>query len=180
MKNLPSSAPVALTLSADVPAQDIAVDAGGVITGNIQDQAHNNVPGIGIDVRDANHDSVGTAVTDASGNYSVAVPFGSYAVFAGGALNRDVGVSSGAPTATLNLTRFPLTGRLIDVAQSGVAGRVFTGAGNVTASALGTYTINVVQGVNWFLFQAPTSAPSLGFAYETNVLVNADTVKSIQ
>jgi hypothetical protein len=180
LQNLPSSAAVQANVSADVPSQDVALDPGGVIAGNIQDQAHNNIQGVQVSVVDANHLQVARATTDASGNYSVAVPLGSYELYADGALTRGVAVSPGATTKTLNLTRFQITGRLTDATQGAVAGKVYWGGGNVTASALGTFTLDVVEGQNWFLFAAPSTSPSLGFAYETNVLVNADTVKTLQ
>jgi hypothetical protein len=183
LKSLANSAAVSLNVSANVPTQDINVDAGGVITVNVQDQSRNNVPNVGVQVvaQDATHNVLGTNVTDANGNYSVSVPFGTYEVFADGALTRDVSVSSSAATKTVNLTRFQINGRLTDASLAPVAGTVSWGAGpnSATATALGTYTINVVQGLNWFLFQPPTSSPSLGFAYELNALVNADTVKSL-
>ena len=180
LHNLPSSAPVSVGVSADAPTQDVPVDAGGVIGGNLQDEAHNNLAGINVFVADANHLTMGTATSDSSGNYSIPVPFGNYEVFAGGALTRDVGVSSSAATRTLNLTRFQITGRLTDAALGPIASKVSWGGGNVSASSLGTYTLTAFQGVNWFLFTPPSTSPSLGFAYETNVLVNADTVKTLQ
>jgi len=180
LKNLPSSAAVAASVAADAAAQDIAVDPGGVITGNLQDEAHVNLAGVSVSVVDSNHATVGSATSDASGNYSISVPFGTYEVFAGGALTQGVAVSSSAATKTLNLTRFQLNGRMTDAALNPVAGTVFFGGGSVTATALGTYTLNAFQGINWVLFTPPSTSPSLGFAYETNVLVNADTVKSIR
>jgi hypothetical protein len=70
--------------------------------------------------------------------------------------------------------------KLVFSAQNAVAGRIFWGGGNATASSLGTYTINVMQGLNWFLFAPPSGSPSLAFAYETQALVNADTLKTLQ
>ena len=179
LHGLPDSAPAAATVSADVPAQDVALDAGGVISGNIQDQAHNNVQGVTVDLYDANHLRVARATTDASGNYSVSVRAGSYDLFADQALTRGVSATTGGAT-TLNLTRFQITGRLTDSTQAAVAGRISWGGGSATASALGTFTVNVVEGTNWFFFAAPASAPSLGFAYETDVVVDANSVKSLQ
>lgn len=179
LHNLPDSAPVAVNVSADVPSQDVALDPGGVISGNVQDQAHNNLQGIVVDVYDGNHLRAARATTDASGNYSVAVRAGTYELFAGGALTPGVSVATGA-TVTLNRTRFQITGRLTDATQAAVAGRVIWGGGNVTASSLGTFTLDAVEGTNWFLFTAPSSAPSLGFVYQTNVVVNADSIKSLQ
>jgi hypothetical protein len=112
------------------------------------------------------------------------VPFGTYEVFATGALTQGVAVSSSAATKTLNLTQFAINGRLTDSVLGPVVGSVTWagingGTNNVTAGALGTFTIpNVMQGLNWFLFQPPTGS-SLGFAYELNALVNADTIKSL-
>lgn len=180
LHNLPPSAPVAASLSADAPTQDIAVDPGGVISGNLQDEAHNNLAGVSVSVVDSSHATIGSATSDATGNYSIAVPFGTYEVFAGGALTQNVAVSSSAATNTLNLTRFQITGRMTDAALGPVAGTIYFGGGNVTATTLGTYTLNAFQGINWVLFTPPSTSPSLGFAYETNVLVNADTVKSIR
>jgi hypothetical protein len=173
------SALVSDTVSAD-GTQDIALDPGGVIAGNIHDQSNANLQGIEVDAFDQNHLQVGVTNTDANGNYSIPVPLGTYDVIAGGALTSGATVSAGSTTDTLNLTRFQITGRLTDVSQAAVAGKVTWGGGSATATALGEYTIQVVQGVNWFLFTPPSTSPSLGFAYETNVLINADTVKSIQ
>ncbi|MCA1827546.1 MAG: carboxypeptidase-like regulatory domain-containing protein, partial [Myxococcales bacterium] len=178
--SLPPSAPVSVAVAAAVPSQDVNIAAGGVIVGNLQDASHNNISGVSVAVYDANHQSAGTATTDASGNYSIQVQYGTYDVVVGGALNAGVAVSAAASTGTLNLTRFQITGRLTDSNQAPVAGKVFFGGGNVTSNSLGTYTINVVQGLNWFLFTPPTTSPSLGFAYETQAMVNADTVKSLQ
>ena len=180
LHGLPASAPVTVNASADSSTQDVAVDAGGVVAGNLQDQAHNNLAGVSVRVIDANHQTVGSATSDASGNYSIPVPFGTYEVLAGGAMNHGVAVSSSASTATLNLTRFQITGRLTDASLGPVASTVYWGGGNVTASSLGTYTVNAFQGANWFLFAPPSTSPTLGFAYETNVTVNADTVKTLQ
>jgi hypothetical protein len=198
LTNLANSAALSLSVNnANVTAQDISVNAGGVISGNIQDQAKAPIPGVQVAVytQDSSHTQVGTtatATTDASGNYSIAlVPFGTYEVFAGpsalagaipnGALTQGVAVSSSAATKTLNLTQFQINGGLTDVSLGAVVGSVtWAGGGPVTAGALGTFTItNVMQGLNWFLFQPPTGS-SLGFAYELNALVNADTIKSLQ
>jgi len=190
LTNLANSAALSLSVNnANVTAQDISVNAGGVISGNIQDQAKNPILGVQLLVvtQDSNHTTVGTptpAITDAAGNYSIQVPFGTYEVFANGALTRDVAVSSSAATKTLNLTQFAINGRLTDSVLGPVVGSVTWagingGTNNVTAGALGTFTIpNVMQGLNWFLFQPPTGS-SLGFAYELNALVNADTIKSL-
>jgi len=185
LTNLANSAAVALNnLGANVATQDINVDPGGVITVNVQDQARTNIQNVQVSVvtQDSNHNILGTGNTDANGNYSITVPFGTYEVFADSALTQGVAVSSSATTKTLNLTRFQISGRLTDAALGPVPGTVTWGARptSVTASALGTYTINVVQGLNWFLFQPPTTSPSLAFAYELNALVNADTIKSLQ
>ena len=51
--------------------------------------------------------------------------------------------------------------------------------GNTTAGSLGTYIVNVIQGLNWFFFQPPATSGALGFAYELNALVDATTVKSL-
>jgi hypothetical protein len=184
LTNLANSAAVSLSVNnANLTAQDISVNAGGVISGNIQDQTKINIPGVQVAVytQDSSHTQVGTATTDAGGNYSIAlVPFGTYEVFANGALTQGVAVSSSAATKTLNLTQFAISGRLTDSVLAPVVGSVTWGLGGnaVTAGALGTFTINVMQGLNWFLFQPPTGS-SLGFAYELNALVNADTIKSL-
>lgn len=180
LHSLPQSAAVAANVSADVSTEDIAVGAGGVIAGNLHDEAQTNLSGISVSVVDSSHATIGSATTDASGNYSIAVPFGTYEVFAGGALTQNVSVSSSATTRTLDLTRFQITGRMTDASQNPVAGTVFFGGGNVTASSLGTYTLNTFEGINWFLFTPPSSAPSMGFSYETDALVNAQTVQSIR
>ena len=179
LKNLASSSAVSSNVTANA-VQDINVDAGGVIAGNIQDQAHNNLQGVGVNVVDSNHLTLGTGSTDLSGNYSIAVPFGTYEVFADGALTPGVSVGSSAATTTLNLTRFQISGRLTDKALGPVAGMVSWAGGSAPSGSLGTFSINVMQGLNWFLFQPPSSSPSLGFAYELNTLVNAETVKSLQ
>jgi hypothetical protein len=182
LTNLVNSAAVSANVTASVTTQDINVDAGGVIAGNIQDQTKINIPGVRVNVvtQDSNHTTVGSATTDAGGNYSIAVPFGTYEVFADGALTQGVAVSSSAATKTLNLTRFAISGRLTDLSLAAVVGRVTWAGGTATATTLGTFTINVMQGLNWFLFQPPNTSPSLGFAYELNALVNADTMKSLQ
>lgn len=179
LTNLPRSNPVAVNVSGDIASQDIALDPGGVISGNIQDQAHNNLQNVTVDVYDGSHTRVGAASTDASGNYSIAVPGGTYELLANGALTQGVSVATGA-TKTQNLTRYQITGRLTDAQAAAVAGKVTWGGGSATASTLGTYTLDVIEGINWFLFSPPTTSPSLGFVYETNVLVNADTVKTLQ
>jgi hypothetical protein len=184
LTNLANSAAVSLSVNnANLTAQDISVNAGGVISGNIQDQAKANIPGVQVNVftQDSSHTFAGTATTDAGGNYSIpAVPFGTYEVFANGAVTQGVAVSSSAATKTLNLTQFAINGRLTDSVLSPVVGSVWWGLGvnAVTAGALGTFNINVMQGLNWFLF-APPAGSSLGFAYELNALVNADTMKSL-
>jgi hypothetical protein len=184
LTNLANSAALSLSVNnANLTAQDISVNAGGVISGNIQDQTKANIPGVQVAVytQDSSHTQVGTTVpTNAGGNYSIAVPFGTYEVFANGAVTQGVAVSSSAATKTLNLTQFAISGRLTDSVLAPVVGSVSWGVGgNVTAGALGTFTINVMQGLNWFLFTPPAGS-SLGFAYELNALVNADTIKSLQ
>jgi hypothetical protein len=180
LHSLPRSAAVAANVSADASTQDIAVDPGGVISGNLHDEAQANIASVPVSVVDSGHNTIGSAVSDASGNYSIAVPFGTYEVFAGGALTGNIGVSSSSPTHTLDLTRFQITGRMTDASLNPIAGTVYFGGGNVTATALGTYTLNAFQGLNWVLFTPPASSPAIGFAYETNVLVNAQTVQSIR
>ena len=176
--SLPPSSPVSLSVSAAVPAQDINVAAGGTITGAIQDAAKTGIAGVNIAAYDSNHLSVTSATTDATGNYSLLVPYGTYELIASGAITSGVSVNAASGT-TVNLTRFQVTGRLTDSAQNAVAGRIYWGGGNATASTLGTYTINVMQGLNWFLFTPPATSPSLAFQYETQALVTGDTVKSL-
>ena len=180
LHNLPDSAPVAVTVSADVPSQDVALDPGGVISGNVQDQAHNNIQGVNVEIYDANHLRVGRATTDASGNYSIAARAGTYELFADGALTPGISIGAAGATTTRNLVRYQITGRFTDPTLSAIAAKVSWGGGSVNASALGTFTLDVVEGTNWFLFAPPSTSPSLGFAYQTNVLVNADTVKTLQ
>lgn len=180
LRGLPQSAAVSANVAADATAEDIAVDQGGVISGNLHDEANAPIANVQVSVVDSSHATIGAATSDATGNYSIAVPFGTFEVYAGGALTQNVGVSASAATHTLDLTRFQITGRITDASQNPVAGTVFFGGGNVTASSLGTYTLNTFEGLNWVLFTPPSSSPSIGFSYETDVLVNADTVKSIR
>lgn len=178
LKGLPDSKAVTLTgLAADVATEDVQIDAGAVLVGNIQDQARNNLANVPVSVFDSTHTFVSGANTDASGNYSIALAAGTYDVIAGGGLTKAVAV--GGTSTTLNLTRFQITGRLTDTSSGPLAGRIVFGGGSVTATPLGTYTLNAMQGINWFLFTPPSTSPAVGFALETNVLVNADTVKSL-
>ena len=196
-----SSGPVTVTVSADVAAQDIRLDQGGVIAGTIQDESHDNLAGVHVDVYDSTHQIIADGTTDASGNFSIRVPFGTWSVIAGapankpeppytpkafvlgsneaaGALTKNVSVSSGAPTRTLNLTRFKVRGRLTDNTSAPVAGRVYSSAGETTADSLGLYTLDVIEGLNWFVFVP--DARSLGHTHEMDVMVNAEAMKALQ
>jgi hypothetical protein len=180
--SLPTAANVGIAVAAAVPAQDVGVDAGGTITGTVQDTAQANVANVAVLVYDSTHTAIGQATTNASGNFSVAVPYGTYDVFVAGALSGSPNVNASASTANLTLTQFSITGRLVDAQANGVAARVRWGGnvGGVATSTTtpGSYTIKVVQGLNWFQF-TPTGTATFGLAYEPLVQVDANTFKSL-
>jgi hypothetical protein len=179
--NLPTAANVGVAVSA-AATQDLGVDAGGVITGNLKDAAQANVASVGVVIYDSTHTAIGQSSTDASGNFSVTVPYGTHDVFVGGALSASPTVNASSAAANLTLTQFQITGRLTDVQSNGVAARVRWGGnlgGVATSTAnLGSYTIKVVQGLNWFQF-TPTGTTTIGMVYEPLVQVDANTFKSL-
>ena len=175
----PDSQKLPITVSTvPMTGQNINVSVGGVITGRVQDVAKNDIAGVVITVKDATtNDTLGTATTAANGSYTISVPYGTYNLFANGAVTRNLVVSAANQTVTQNLTRYTVQGRLVDSAGGGLAGTLTWGGGTLTADALGTYTINIMQGENWVWFTPPTNKPSIGFE-NAAVLVDANTIAS--
>lgn len=171
--------PKAVTLTAaTTPNFNLSVDAGATISGNVQDQGKNNVANVGVSIYDSAHNNIAGGQTDVNGNYSIAVPAGTYDVFVGGALSGSPTVAA-LGTSPMTLTQFQINGRLIDAQSNPFAGRVRWGGGNVTTTTLGTYTLKAVQGLNWFQFSPTSNTSPVGVTYEPLVQVDANTFKSL-
>lgn len=170
--------PKTVTFTAAAGPLPLAVDAGATISGNVQDQGKNNVANVGVSIYDSAHNNIAGGATDLSGNFSIAVPAGTYDVFVGGALSGSPTVAASA-TSTMTLTQFQINGRLIDAQSNPFAGRVRWGGGSVTTTTLGTYTLKAVQGLNWFQFSPTSSSSPVGVTYESLVQVDANTFKSL-
>lgn len=175
INKFPDSAKLSITVNGgDLTGQTINVRSGGVISGRIQDQSKTDIAGVIVQVTDATtNDLVNSATTSAQGTYSISVPFGTYNLFANGAVTRSLVVNT--DTVTKNLTQFNIQGRLIDSLGTGLAGTILTSGGLTTAGPLGTYSIKLMEGENWVRFTPPDTSPSLGFAFEPAVLINANT-----
>ena len=166
--------------------QNIAVAIGGVITGRVQDEANNNLTGVMISVQTGNSLSgetvelIGTAVTDNEGVYSLEVPFGSYVLVIGGAFSHGLVVSSTSPMEVHNITRFQITGRVIDESGAGLraSARVLNGDSDV-AESIGIYKLQVYEGVNNFCFLPPTVRPTLGLSCSFAVEVSQSSVDAL-
>lgn len=183
IKSFPDSDNVALTIGSTAPAdQTINVRAGGVITGRIQDQSKKDITGVYLYVTDATTNDFVTSTTSTTlGSYTLSVPLGTYNLYANGAVTRNLAVTTS--TVTKNLTQFTVQGRITDSLDGGLAGTVtYSGysssSSNKTADSLGMYTINMMEGENWVLFTPPSTQPSLGYALEPAVQIDATTILS--
>jgi hypothetical protein len=176
INKFPDSDKLAITVSgADLTGQTINVRSGGIITGRIQDQSKIDIANVLVQVVDATtNDLINFTTTSAQGTYTVGVPFGTYNVFVNGAVTRNIVVNT--DTVTKNFTQFNIQGRLTDSLGGGLAGAVLASGGNATAGGLGTFSIKLMEGENWVWFTPPASSPSLGFAFEPAVLIDANTI----
>ena len=176
INKFPDSDKPAITVSgADLTGLTINVRPGGVITGRIQDQSKIDIANVFVVVTDATtNDPINSAISSTQGTYTVGVPFGTYNVFVNGAVTRNFVVNT--DTVTKNFTQFNIQGRLTDSLGGGLAGAVLASGGNATAGGLGTFSIKLMEGENWVWFTPPASSPSLGFAFEPAVLIDANTI----
>jgi hypothetical protein len=175
----PTAKDLALAVSAAANTTNPGVDVGGTIAVTVQDTSQANVSNVAVAVYDSTHTQIAQGATGASG-VSLAVPQGTYDVFVGGALSGSPAVGASG-TSNLALTQFSINGQLNDASSAPVANaRVRWGGntGGVTTSATGTYTIKVVEGLNWFQF-TPATGSTVAYAYEPLVQVDPNTFKSL-
>jgi hypothetical protein len=177
----PDATTVAVAVSADKAGVELPVAAGGVVTGRVQNEANADLQGITVTLDDATtHARVARVKTAANGTYTMAVPYGTYDLRANGSLTRGLAVTAASATVTKNLTQLRLSGRLRDAVGSGLAGTVEWAGGTKQADTLGTFQIDVVEGLNYFVFTPPADKPSIGFEFSPLVLVDATTKLSDQ
>ncbi|MCR4303614.1 MAG: hypothetical protein NUV63_05225 [Gallionella sp.] len=184
--DFPDVAKVSIAVSnANLANQNIAVTPGGVILGRIQTEGKVDLPGVTVYIygtaADGIIDLVNSTVTDATGSYSLQVPNGTYFLLVNGAVTDGLSVSAAAPTVSKNLTQFSMTGQVsknLGTTTTGASlATVVAGFQTATASSLGVYTINVMEGKNW-ICASPSAAndPTYGYSCTLNVLVDATTV----
>lgn len=179
----------------DVTATDITVAAatvhpsltaagGGTIVGKISTKAGASIVGKVVDIWQSTTTGYlpfKTVTTDPNGNYQAQVPYGTYMMWVDGSVTEGITVSAAAPQQVKNLTEFSLMGQVSKSmgGSSTVANTpiVFVGTNQVTASNLGVYTINVMEGKTWFCTR-PNIKQDLGYVYncDLNVMVDAAAV----
>lgn len=174
-----------VAVSLPTAGQNITVAPGGVILGRLQTEGKADLAGVTVSVygtaADGIIDLVNSQTSDATGNYSLQVPYGTYFVLVNGAVTDGLTVSAASPTVSKNLTQFSLTGQVSKssgTTKTGASGAtVFAGFQTATASTLGVYTINVMEGKNW-ICAAPSAVndPTYGYTCNLNVLVDAASV----
>lgn len=174
-----------VAVSNPTAGQNITVAPGGVILGRLQTEGKADLANVLVSVfgtaADGIIELVNSQLTDATGNYSLQVPYGTYFLLVNGAVTDGLTVSSGTPTVSKNLTQFAMTGQVskkIGSTTQGASGAtVFAGFQTATGSSLGVYTINVMEGKNW-ICAAPSAVndPTYGYSCNLNVLVDAASV----
>ncbi len=186
VKGYPDVTKTSIALNnAALTGQNIAVAPGGLILGKIQTEGKTDIAGVTVSVygtsADGIIDLVNAGVTNATGDYSIEVPYGTYFLLVNGAVTDGIVISAGAVTTQKNLTQFAMTGQVsknLGSTTSGAnAASVLIGFQTATTSSLGVYTINVMEGKNW-VCMAPSAVndPTYGAACTLSVLVNKDTV----
>jgi len=178
----PDSAKRVVNVTTSLTGQDISVTKGGVITGRIRHEDETNLANLWVYVRDAQpingtYSNLTSTQTTSMGVYSIAVPYGTYDLQAGGGITRGLVVSASTPTVTQNLTRFRVEGRVTDSRGRSVdnANVSSSGSGD-TADASGAYRLDLMQGENYIWFAPPDDRLSLGFTYEKQVQIDASTI----
>jgi len=174
-----------VSVSLNVTGQNIAVAPGGVILGRLQTEGKVDLPNVTVTAYGTAADGIIEVInsqqTDATGNYSLQVPYGTYFLLVNGAVSDGLTVSGGASTVSKNLTQFSMTGQvsknLGSTTQGAAGAKVIAGFQNTTTNSLGVYTINVMEGKNW-ICAAPSAVndPTYGYVCNLNVLVDAASV----
>jgi hypothetical protein len=187
VKGYPDVTKTSIALNnAALTGQNIAVAPGGLILGKIQTEGKVDIAGVTVYVFGTAADgvieqAVSSVVTNATGDYSIEVPYGTYFLLVNGAVTDGISISAGAVTYQKNLTQFAMTGQVSKNLGSTTAGAnaasVLIGFQTATTSNLGVYTINVMEGKNW-ICMAPSAVndPTYGAACTLNVQVDATTV----
>lgn len=184
--NFPDVTKLSVAVNGALTGKNIAVAPGGVLMGRIQTEGKVDLAGVTVSVygtaADGIIDLVNTQLTDVAGNYSIQVPYGTYFLMVNGAVTDGISVSAGSSTVQKNLTRFSLNGQVsknigAGTTQGASLAKVYAGAQLATAGALGTYTINVMEGKNWICASpSPVNDPTYGYTCTMNVLVDAASV----
>lgn len=180
-----------VTVAAAAVTQNLAAAGGGTIIGKVSTKAGAAVSGLTIDVWQTSANGskkIATTTTNASGNYQIAVPYGTYTLWAGSSIapltgwsaTEGVVVSAAAQNVSKNLTKFTLT---MQVAKSLGTGQsasinptVNVGGLSVPASNLGVASVDIMEGNTWFCARPGATEASYSYLCNLNVLVDLNSV----
>lgn len=166
----------------NLTAQNITVGPGGVIHGTLLTELSSPVVDTWVNIypegllANASLKRVARARADTAGVYSIEVPYGTYDLEVKGAVTGSVTVNETSPDLVVDLTRYAVTGSVVDVDGQGVIAFVeVQGGESVFSNEQGDYTITIMEGTNHICF-TPTHDPVLGYACEQNVVIDDTTV----
>ena len=198
VQGFPDVTPTAITVvGVNLPNTNVAVAVGSIITGRIQDQANNNQANVEVQIFPANSltdntvRQITSVMSNAQGIYSAELPYGTYDLWVGGSVITNLTVSSTVPTLTRNITRFQVTGRVIDELNAGVQA-VYSNPGissvigattisgpTTAASTLGIFTGRLYEGLATLCYTPPASRSTLGSQCFFSTDVNATAVDAL-
>lgn len=173
----PDGPTASFTLSADRTNADIAIAAGGTISGTLKTKAGVPVENIRVDLVDPTTlKHLKSTLTGSDGKYVFYVPFdATYNLVANedAYLPAPLVATSAAPAVTRDLVQYTAYGRVTD-GTLGILAKIQAGPGLLSAQD-GTFTLNLFEGLNYIWIEPQDKSSNLGPALFTNVLVNAST-----
>ncbi|MBI1753816.1 MAG: SprB repeat-containing protein [Acidobacteria bacterium] len=177
IRECPDGPTVSFTLSADKTDADIAIPAGGTISGTLLTKAGAPVESIRVDLVDpATLKHLKSTLTGSDGKYVFYVPFGTTYNLVANAdayLPAPLVATNAAPAVTRDLVQYTAYGRVTD-GTLGIQAKIQAGPGLVSAQD-GTFTLNLFEGLNYIWIEPQDKSSNLGPALFTNVLVSATT-----
>ncbi len=182
VEGYPDVTPQSLVVDADVEDHlvEIPVAPGGLITGVIEDEASNAVAGVYISATGRDGEGVFSDVSDADGLYAITVPYGTFDLSVGGAMNYGFTITETRPTINRGFTQYILNGRVVDNTNVSVedAWVSATGVGDYT-NQMGVFSVELVEGINSICVNPPTGKLDLSYKCIFDFLVNDETIAGL-
>lgn len=168
-------------------AIQIPLSSGGTISGKVTDVGGAAIRNVVVRAipRDSAPIPPSSVNTDASGNYTIHVPLGTYDLEIGGydslgAIVSGLTTTQDKPDVTQNITRFVVTGRLLDEQGNPVAATLSAGnqRNQAVTDAQGNFSLKLFLGANWVLMSPTTSSLNLSEVLVQPVQIDETTIKS--